>query len=57
MREKVCVSFIGFFELDEVESGEAIAGKIENAIADWHLDHFRLKGAGLWWSKQYFGTA
>ena len=34
VREKVCESFIGFFELDEGVSGEAIAGKIEKAITD-----------------------
>ena len=44
VREKVCESFIGFFELDEGVSGEAIAGKIEKAIADCHLDPFRLRG-------------
>ena len=44
VREKVCESFIGFFEWDEGVSGEAIAGKIEKAIADWHLDPFRLRG-------------
>ena len=38
VREKVCESFIGFFELDEGVSGEAIGGKIEKAIADWYLD-------------------
>ena len=36
VREKVCESFIGFFELDEGVSGESIAG--EKAIADWYLD-------------------
>ena len=44
MREKVCESFIGFFELDERVFDEAIAGKIEKAIADLHLDPFRLRG-------------
>ena len=44
VRVKVCESFIGFFELDEGVSGKAIAGKIEKAIADWHLDPFRLRG-------------
>ena len=44
MREKVCEYFIGFFELDEGVSGEAVAGKIEKAIAVRHLDPFRLRG-------------
>ena len=44
MREKVCESFKGFFELDEGVSGEAIAGKIEKAIADWYLVPLRLRG-------------
>ena len=38
MREKVCESFIGFFELNEGVYGEAIGGKIEKAIADWYLN-------------------
>ena len=38
MREKVCEYFIGIFELDEGVSGEALACKIEKAIADWYLD-------------------
>lgn len=46
-REKVCESFVGFFELDEGVTGEAIATVIEKAIADCHLDPFKIRGQAL----------
>jgi len=43
-REKVCESFVGYFELDEGVTGEAIANIIEKAIADCNLDPFKIRG-------------
>lgn len=43
-REKVCESFVGYFELDEGVTGEAIANIIEKAIVDCNLDPFKIRG-------------
>ena len=43
-RERVYESFVGFFELDEGVTGEAIASTIEKAIADCHLDPSKIRG-------------
>ena len=43
-REKVCKSFVGFFELDEGVTGAAVADAIETAIAECHLDPTKLRG-------------
>ena len=50
-REKVCESFVGYFELDEGVTGEAIANTIEKAIADCHLDHYKI------WGQAYDGAS
>ena len=42
--EKICESFVGFFELNEGVTGEAIAGTIEQAIIECNLDASILRG-------------
>ena len=41
VREKICESFVGCFELDEGVTDEAIANTTEKAIADCHLDSYK----------------
>lgn len=43
-RERVCESFIGYWELAEGITGKAVATIIEKAIADCHLDPFKIRG-------------
>jgi len=42
--EKVCESFVGFYELDEETTGEAIAETIEKAITVGELDPTQMVG-------------
>lgn len=42
--ERICESFVGFFELNEEVTCEAIAGTIEQAIAECSLDTSLLRG-------------
>ena len=64
-REKVCESFIGYFEVDEGVTGEAISTIIEKAIADCHLDPYKIRGQAYYdsasnmsgWYKGYKGCA
>ena len=42
--ERVCESFVGFFELNEGVTGEVIAGTIEQAIIECSLDTSFLRG-------------
>ena len=43
-RDKICESFVGFFELKDGVTGEAIATTIEQAISDCNLDPSLLRG-------------
>ena len=42
--ERICESFVGFFELNEGVTGEAIADTIEQAIVECNLDTSLLRG-------------
>ena len=42
--DKICESFVGFFELKDGVTGEAIATTIEQAISDCNLDSSMLRG-------------
>ena len=44
MKEQVHESFLGFFELEEGVTGQAIATTIEAALAECHLDPTKMRG-------------
>ena len=44
MRDKICESFVGFFELKDGVTGEAISTTIEQAILECNLDPSMLRG-------------
>lgn len=43
-RDSICESFVGFYELSDGVTGEAISSTIEKAISDCHLDPSLLRG-------------
>ena len=42
--DQICESFVGFFELNEGVSGEAIAATVEKALIECHLDPNTMRG-------------
>ena len=53
--EKVCESFVGFYELDKGTTGEAIAETIEKAIIDCELDPSQMVGQAYDGASNMFG--